>query len=292
MSLELFEKICREYVQMGGGYLGFSPLMSEPLVDPLLLTRVRYIRERCPEIKLYIYTNGIGFSSYSDADLRFLLESFDVLNISLSILDREDYRSLFGVDKAEEIGETLARIRRLTSREERSRKLFLHVRTAKKRETLESRAYRDLVDSGFNCRDVTNTFSDWGGIVRQEDLPPGSELFVPEQPPWSGPCIVPIVSQTVLPNGEVLACGCFDARGRHVMGNAETQTLEQIWTGESYRLFRLSFQENSCPRICRSCIMYCPCDSLISLPCFVRFDPARDNFWLTFMRYGDRIQKR
>ena len=40
MSIELFGRVIEDYDSLGGGYLGFSLLLSDPLLDPLLLDRL------------------------------------------------------------------------------------------------------------------------------------------------------------------------------------------------------------------------------------------------------------
>jgi 2-iminoacetate synthase ThiH len=39
MTMEMFGKFCRDFEALGGGLLGLSPMMSDPLVDPFIMDR-------------------------------------------------------------------------------------------------------------------------------------------------------------------------------------------------------------------------------------------------------------
>ncbi|MDR1826904.1 MAG: hypothetical protein LBR29_01085 [Methylobacteriaceae bacterium] len=99
MSMALFQKICCDYKDMGGGWLGFSPVMSDPLLDDLLFDRIRYVQDKGFGFTLHMFTNAIKFKSYSDDELRFVLKSLDMINISLAGPTPESYKLMYGVNQ-------------------------------------------------------------------------------------------------------------------------------------------------------------------------------------------------
>jgi radical SAM protein with 4Fe4S-binding SPASM domain len=62
---------------------------------------------------------------------------------------------------------------------------------------------------------------------------------------WTEPCQFPWSSMTINSSGLAVACP-EDFNGEIVLGDAKTQSLEEIWNSETYRQFRLShFTRNS-----------------------------------------------
>ncbi|MSR78242.1 MAG: radical SAM protein [Candidatus Omnitrophica bacterium] len=60
--------------------------------------------------------------------------------------------------------------------------------------------------------------------------------------------------------GEVVPC-CYDLAGKEVMGNLETQTLEEIWNSSKYTDFRKHLEEvrehpENEPALCKSCLKW------------------------------------
>jgi radical SAM protein with 4Fe4S-binding SPASM domain len=281
MSMGLFEKICTEYMEMGGGTIGFAPLMSDPLLDPLLLDRMRLARKWHPAIRMHMFTNAIQFNRFTDKDILFVLDSIEGLNISLSVLSREDYKKMFQVDKYDAVLNTLQRIHRLKNEIEFPPDIALHIRTSQKEATLQSENYKKFVDMGFGCEDVADHFSDWGGVIKPEDLPEGATLSTHVNKQATFACLIPMISLTISANGDVVACGCFDGKMEHLVGNAGSETLQEIWQGDALKAFRDAFEKKQFPEICVTCSQYMPYRGFFALPSFIGFNPGIHSFWAT-----------
>ena len=279
MSMELFEKICNEYVDMGGGSFGFAPLLADPLLDPYLMDRMRLARKWHPAIRMYFFTNAIQFGRFSDEDILYILDSIEGMNISLSVLSRDDYKKMFQVNKYDAVMNTMDRINRLIKKVDFPPDIVLHIRTSQKEATLGSEPYKKLVDMGFDCGDVADIFSNWGGIIEKEELPDGTRLLSPDNGQAEIACLIPMISLTITADGNVLACGCFDAEMEHVVGNVGTETLEEIWQGEKLKLFRESFERRRIAQICRTCAHYTPYRDIFSQSAFAGFRPEIHSFW-------------
>ena len=297
MSMELFEKICRDYVGIGGGPLGFAPLLADPLIDPFLMDRIRLARKWHPSIRMYIFTNAIQLSRYSDEDILFVLDSIGGMNISLSVLSREEYKKMFQVDKYDAVMKNIQRIHRLSREIDSPPDIYFHVRTSRVKESLESETYKKFIDMGLNCGDITDVFTDWGGIIKEEDLPEGTQLLTRDnsRAGIEVPCLIPMVSLTISANGDVLACGCFDAGMENIIGNVGRETLHEIWHGDKLKAFRESFRKKQLAEICISCAQYTAYRNIFSLPFFIGFTPQSHSFWASLYHkkpYGTNIMNK
>jgi MoaA/NifB/PqqE/SkfB family radical SAM enzyme len=114
MSLELFEKVCKDYSSIGGGHLDFSPLIVDALVDPLFISRIKIIT-KYRNVTPNIFTNGIAFINYSDDELVKLLDAVHHIDISIGGFDRASYKTMYGVDKFEVVWNQLMRLNSLNS---------------------------------------------------------------------------------------------------------------------------------------------------------------------------------
>ena len=68
MSLQMFQKVVDDYVQMGGGPVSLTPLEGEPLLDPILLERLEILKKYPEMQQVVVTTNGIALDKYSDQE--------------------------------------------------------------------------------------------------------------------------------------------------------------------------------------------------------------------------------
>ncbi|HEX7501544.1 MAG TPA: radical SAM protein, partial [Polyangia bacterium] len=70
-------------------------LNGEPFMDPQIIPRLQYIRERLPSTKVRLYTNGFGLTDKRVDALLGL--GIDHLFVSLNTLDAEKYEAVMGL---------------------------------------------------------------------------------------------------------------------------------------------------------------------------------------------------
>lgn len=278
MPLDIFKRICSEYKAMGGGYLGFSPLLADPLLDPLLLERIGIIRESFPTISSHLFTNGIALQKFSDDQLMEILAGLKYINISLGGLSRDSYKIMMGVDQFEAVWESLLRLSRINQKLGRACKLTLHIRTHQIREAIKSPALVKLRELGYDCSDIMNAFSSWDGLINQEDLPKGATLIKRNNSKCKIPCLIPMSYMTVMPDGRVLACGCIDAKESTRIGHLDNSTLMEIWQGPELKALCSSFINGNLYPVCKHCGYYKNYEVMFSRRGFKNFDPSR-NIW-------------
>lgn len=278
MAPDLFKRICSEYKAMGGGYLGFSPLLADPLLDPLLLERIGIIRKDFSTISPHLFTNGIALQKFSDEQLIEMLTGLKYINISLGGLARDSYKIMMGVDQFDAIWASLERLSGINQKLGSVCKLVLHIRTHRIREAIESPALVKLRELGYDCSDIINAFSSWDGLITQDDLPEGAILIKRNNVKCKTSCLIPMSYMMIMPDGRVLACGCIDAKESTRIGHLDNSTLKEIWRGPELKALRSSFINGNLYSVCKPCGYYRNYEVVFSRAGFKNFDPSR-NLW-------------
>jgi MoaA/NifB/PqqE/SkfB family radical SAM enzyme len=281
MSNYLFEKIIDEYAELcGGGAIGFSPLMSDPLMDPLIMERIRTIQKSNYNFWPHMFTNAIGFSNFSDSDMEVFLHGLKFINISMGGPDRERYLKMYNVDKFDQVVNNIERIKKMQAKLNSDIQIAIHFRVINPESTFQSDLYKKFIDYGFICKDVTNIFTTFGGCISQNDVPDGVIISTVDNSCRNIDCVIPYSEYTICPNGGVVMCGCFDFSEKTIAGNLNTSSLVDIWKNETYQKFRTGFSRNTIPNICLTCSCYNPVTNIFSNRGLQNYNPVGgETFW-------------
>jgi len=278
MPIELFGKVCTDYSAVGGGHIGFSPLIADPLIDPLFLSRLGVL-ERFRDITPNVFTNGIALANYSDNELVRILNAVHHMDISIGGLDREAYRTMYKVDKFDTVFEQLKRLAGLNQ----GRKILkVHIRTNRKEFTVQSERLIELKNLGYLCTDIIDSFSNWSGLVKEEDLPEGAKILDKNILPKMVPCFSPMYNMMILQSGKVLACGCMDAKEKLEIGDIKSESIFEIWNSDKMQALRNSFISGTIPTLCQDCSYYVPYESYYRNSGLVHYEPQKD-FWASLV---------
>src|SRR5260221_2881 len=91
MPMELFEKAVQDYSDMGGGFLSLTPVVGDVFLDKLLPERLRLL-EKYPAIRdIGMTTNAVMVYQYNDSNLRFILNRFSRISISVYGMAPDEY---------------------------------------------------------------------------------------------------------------------------------------------------------------------------------------------------------
>jgi Radical SAM superfamily/Iron-sulfur cluster-binding domain len=273
MSLPLFEKIVQEYAVMGGGAFSFTPVVGDALLDPHLLERLRLL-EQFPVIdQVSMTTNGIALENYSDDEVRTLLKAFSCIQVSIGGLDRECYRSQYGVDRFQAVHKGMERLIRLRVGIDQPARLIFAFRTDDwvfpLRFRKELAGYRR---QGVHIGHIWN-YDNYSGVVNALEHP---QLVIkgnaPEKPL---PCAYPCIHLAICWDGKITACGCVDFEGDKLpLGNILNQTVAEVWSGTQHAGILASFPKGRLLPVCRECSAYRP-DTLFAQPCFEHVLPGK-----------------
>ena len=233
MTFELFRKVVDECAELGITHVRVHNY-GEPFVDRQLVEKVRYAKDKGIQ-EVGMISNG---SLITDAVARGMIEAgLDAINISVDASGKEVFESTrigLNYDKVVANIERLVRIRAELGR--RRPKLILSF--VRQNNSADEQAFiehwRNVADK-IHVTDLHN----WAGTLNHE-----SDVRFPCYRLW--------LTFTVLWDGRVSLC-CADFDGRTVLGDLNTQTIQDIWNSDAYRAVRREHLESGGPDVCRAC---------------------------------------
>jgi len=93
MSDEVFQKAVGDYVRLGGGSVGLTPIVGDALIDPKFLERVRYLRSLPKIDRIWLTTNCILLDRFG---IEAILQSgVSAINVSTAGFDAEMYERVY-----------------------------------------------------------------------------------------------------------------------------------------------------------------------------------------------------
>jgi MoaA/NifB/PqqE/SkfB family radical SAM enzyme len=263
MSLLLFEQIVNEYASMGGGPVTLTPLVGDALIDPHFLQRL-HILDECSQIsQISLTTNAIAFSRYSDEEVIRILDIIDCIQVSIGGLDSETYKSLYGVNRFDQVKNALERL--LILKDEVSDPPYINFAFRTNDWRFELR-YRQKLEEyrkrGAFVSHIWN-YANYAGLVHKDS---NLKLEVMDGNMEKRlTCIYPVVHMAIGWDGRITACGCADFEGTALkIGQAGENHLNQVWSGEKRTAILDSFARGKIPGICRECSAYQPDAAIFS----------------------------
>jgi MoaA/NifB/PqqE/SkfB family radical SAM enzyme len=203
-------------------------LMNEPLMDPSLLDRINYAKERVPDACVHILTNGSLLTERLSDDL--IDSGLDWIGLSVHGLSKVAYERAMGLKH--EI--TYGRVERfITKAISRRGPGFVMVAfngggpiTSEEREA-ELEYFRRL--GVVRISYFSNSISRAGNVpvlpaVRNARIQGCRSIWATEM-------------IHILSNGDVILC-CMDWSREVVLGNLQQSSIEEIWQGEAYHRAR------------------------------------------------------
>lgn len=219
MSMDLFKKIIDEAKDLGCTIVTLQ-VYSEPLLDPLLINRIRYIKSK--GMKAGFFTNAILLNE--KMALKILKLGVDFIKFSVDAGNKEDYEKI-----------------RVGGNWETVKNNIISFYKERKRRGLEKpKISIFMIKQIFNekniksHKDFWSKWSDEINISTVDNRAEGkiSKSFLKKyKKPY--PCFTPN-HLTILSNGKVVMC-CLDYEGRMVLGDLKTQTLKNIIESEKFK---------------------------------------------------------
>ena len=161
----------------------------------------------------------------------------DAINISVDAAGREVFESTRIGLKYDKVIANIERLVRIRAELGRTRpKLILSF--VRQNNSADEQAFiehwRNIADK-IHITELHN----WAGTLNHE-----SDVNYPCYRPW--------LTFTVLWDGRVSLC-CADFDGKTVLGDLNTQTIEEVWNSEPFRAVRREHLESGGPDVCRAC---------------------------------------
>jgi len=285
MSWELFTRIVD---QAPGVKRAVLHGVGEPMLVPVLPRMIRYLKAR----GVYVLFNTNG-TLLREKRFRDLIEAgLDELRVSLDAADAASYAQVRGRPFFDRIVRDVRRMRDyqtehqvdhprislwLTGLKETIQQLPEFVRLAASMRVREVHLQRLVFDdTGFGmARPESSLFETTGGeelaaieaaqaigaelgvtLDASGATEPGLSLKQQGEKPWSG-CRRPWSLMYFTAHGRALPCciAPFSARGyeTYTLGDAKTQSLDEIWNGSAYTGFRQDLVSDAPPKPCQNC---------------------------------------
>lgn len=233
MSLDLFRKVVDECAELGITHVRMHNY-GEAFMDRRLVEKIAYAKQKGIR-EVGMISNG---SLITESVARAMIEAgLDAINISVDAGGREVFESTrlgLNYDKVIANIERIVRVRAELGK--RRPKLILSF--VRQNNSADEQAFiehwKNIADK-IHVTDLHN----WAGTLNAE-----SDVNYPCYRPW--------LTFTVLWDGRVSLC-CADFDGRHVLGDLNTSTIQDIWNGPPYLEARRLHLESGGPDICRAC---------------------------------------
>lgn len=227
MSMELFEKLCAEIKNMGLGHVSLS-LYGEPFTDKHWMDRIRHIRQR--NLTYDFFTNG-SLLRQEQYEEMFALGGWKYVNFSINGFTPKVYEQLTPPLKRDVVYKKVEMFLK--------RKLLLEnsypttsISCVQTKENFDERSdflkywkSKDGVDFVVfaDCSDWLSEVENISAENRNKYLPMNT---------WLPPCRSIWENVYVYYDGRVAPC-CMDPVGRNlIIGNANRETLSEIFMGD------------------------------------------------------------
>ena len=262
MSMKVFKQAVDESILMGVHGIDFFVTIGDPLLDPQLLERVRYV-------KTFSQIRDMGFNTTLQWLHRFDLDKFfdcgfTWIHVSTTLSGRERYRDFFGVDKYDQMLANLVGLLRENARRGNPILVELGIKpTPEARQDILRHPDFQLVQSltsqdlGAMVQREDFFVCDWSGTVRL----PSYLSPLPLWPRAQRPCYRLFRGLMIFSNGKVGACACrdFEATSELILGNVGETSLYDMWNGPQLAQIRSNWRTGkSIPDVCRKCRSYDP----------------------------------
>ena len=255
MSDDVLRKAVSDYVAIGGGSVGLTPIVGDALIDPKFLERVRYLRS-LPQIdRIWLTTNCILLDRFGvEAILR---SGIDALNVSTAGFEAEMYQRVYRNGSYQRMRRNVTELVRRNSELGEPVAITIALRPDRPLQAV-------MADPDFQPLlafrpqlDFTWSFTSANGRITREILPAAMKLRLVTRRPEA--CVNTYNGPIVLPDGTVMGCSCvaaMDALKDLAIGNIMQSPLAEIWSGEQIRRLRASFQSGDLNPTCAGCDMY------------------------------------
>jgi hypothetical protein len=262
MAFDVFAKAVEDFVAGGGKLVTLNSNNGDPLADPGLFDKIRHARKVGLAI-VNFSTNGILLGR---GDTPWLVaELVDEIDISLPGFDREDYKRVYGVDRADAVLDGILKLVEAKKAMGSPLRIILALRID--RPLVDVMVDPGMVrlkphlEDGTVVIDPDQIYSEmetWSDQITAESLP-GIMTLRTDVPVRSRPCKRMVNDVFLLADGQVRVCACRIKVTNYdelVIGDTRTQPLDAIVHGPAHRALLQRTAAGDWPEVCRDCTLY------------------------------------
>jgi MoaA/NifB/PqqE/SkfB family radical SAM enzyme len=261
MTLATFQKVVSEWAKNGGKAMDLTPVVGDPLIDPGLMEKIQFARGAGIS-HIDFTTNGI-LLNHQDNYKKLVDLKVSTIHISIGATDEAMYREIYGVDQYQKVIGGIHNL--LAYNRQMGEPVYINFRfrnAQRPSEILNSADFTNYIKPFLSARvevNFTVAFDNWGGTIRQEELP-GIMRLRKLRPKVKVPCFY-LFGFAVRHDGSVRICGCrmkSSDLDDLVVGNINQQSLEEIAASPGVKNIIQGFYAGNRPDTCKLCTFYFP----------------------------------
>lgn len=223
MEDSLYKKIINQCIPLEAVW---AFMMGEPLMDKNLPERIAYAKNAGIK-KVGIFTNGSLVTS--DLALKLLACGIDHITISFDALTEKTFKEIRPGLSFQDVTMNIENLVKLR-RKQKQKIPFIAIEFVKmERNASETEPFRkkweEIVDAVY-----ISSMVNWGGVNQTK---PAAQLSYKIR----RPCYMLWRDMVIFVDGRVALC-CYDHEGSVILGDANKQSLKEIWTAENFTRIR------------------------------------------------------
>lgn len=284
MPDEVFEKAVRDFVSIGGGSVGLTPIVGDALIDPKFVERVRYLRSFPAIDRVWVTTNAILLDKHGIDEV--LDSGLSSITISTAGFEEMMYERVYRSKSYQRVRKNVLELIEKNARRSEPLNITIGLRSDRPLEqVLKDPDFQPILAHNPSI-DFTWSFTSANGRITAEMLPAVMKLRVVDSRKET--CVQLYNGPIVVPDGTVMACSCvaaMDAVEDLAIGNVMQASLLDIWVSERMKQIRASFGGNELNKSCAGCDMY-------RKPEMYRTSEGRERAKINLTRYEGQVVKR
>lgn len=264
MKFELFKDITNQCLNLGYKNFGLTPVTGDIFMDKNISEKLNYLETLNKLNGYYFYTNFIAITE-SKIDKLFELSKLMSLGLSIYGHDEETFIN-FSKGTKDSYKILLRNLRYLNNKLKNnlySFKIDLTQRTNRNFNLEESNSDLSILikelRSNINVEyEKNHSFTNWGGLVKEEHISDLNIKFQSELIKKTGSCSLIYSRLSIGSNGVVNACACRDANFTLKIGDIKKNSLKNIisYKNPKYKELIKRQEKNDFPEVCSKCDFY------------------------------------
>ncbi len=255
MSNDLFFAVVEKACAYGFEIFGLSPMVGEALTDPAFLEKLQFL-EGHPRVAGYSFCTNLSLAGGAFLDSLKKLKKLRWLAVSVCGHTPSLFTAITGAD--EKLFRVVVRnLKCLTQWPRIGERFEVRLRTSASYRPEDAdpelgTVLKDLAGRGVRVRVPHDRYSNWAGLITQDELSDAGITLKPARSKGNVPCTFLFYKHTVLPDGRLDACSTADAHAEMVIGDLTRQDFSEIYSLSNARW--LDFIRRQCEgRFSRSC---------------------------------------
>lgn len=251
----VFEKAVSDFISIGGGSVGLTPIVGDALIDPKFVDRVKYLRSFPSIDRIWVTTNAILLDKHGVDEV--LDSGLTSITISTAGFEEETYERIYRSKSYHRVQRNVLELISKNSKRAEPLNITIGLRSDLPLDVVLNQPDFQPILAYNPSIDFTWSFTSANGRITRSTLPASMKLRVVSSRKET--CVQLYNGPIVLPDGTVMACSCvaaMDALKDLAIGNVNSASLLEIWVSDRLKDIRGAFVNGDLNKTCDGCDMY------------------------------------